>query len=126
MSETARDILRSATVGASVVKNHKIVEWNGHNFEVRSPTLKQQKHLKKVSTDPKTKDQDAMKALCHGIIECVYIPGTDEKVFEPSDVDNMMDRGISDFIGVFMKTLADLSDVKPEDIEKNSESDPIG
>jgi hypothetical protein len=59
------------------------------------------------------------------LVRCIYVPGTDELVFEAPDVEAMEDRGVEDFIGTFAKALGDLSaEVNPEEIEKNSESAP--
>lgn len=123
-ASAARLELRSATLGAPAVHGSKLVEWNGKKFEVRLPTLKQQRFLKAQALDKKTQTQDDLKALVWGITECVYVPGTDERVFDAADFDDLMGRNTKDFIGTFMRALGELGKVDPEEAVKNSEGSP--
>lgn len=121
MSEE-RDELRLGTVGSPVVQNTAIVEWNGRKYEVRRPTLKQTQSIQAMSRKKNGEIDDGL-ALVQGIIHCVYVPGTNERVYEQADVDAIQGRGIEDFIGAFASALGKLG-AKPEEIEKNSEGAP--
>jgi hypothetical protein len=118
-AKTAKDRLRAATLGAPAIRDSKIVAWNGENFELRRPTLKQQREIDRLSRDKKGK-RDDLKATLLGLAECVYVPGTEERVFNPADVEAMTDRGFEDFVGFFVTEFGKLSkEVDPEEIEKN-------
>jgi len=119
-----RDRLRQVTLGAPAVVQSARVEWGGEVFEVRRPTLKVQRAIDSISTDKKGK-RDNLKALMQALVRCVYVPGTEDLVFEPADINAMEDRGVEDFVGAFMKALGSLSsDTTPEEIEKNFEGAP--
>jgi DNA-binding protein YbaB len=122
MSE-ARDRLRQKTLGSSVVESSMKVEWDGDTYEVRSPSLAQQKRIRNASVDAKSGDSDDIKALVLGLIECIYVPDTNEKVFEKADVESLMERSTNGFVGVFMKALGKLSKVDIDETKKNSATD---
>lgn len=118
---TARDLLRTATLG-SKRPSVQLVEINGQTFEVREPTIKQQKYISDASTDRKTREQDNYKAVVLGVIECTFVPGTDEKVFDAKDMGSLMNRGFAnDFVGKLADAVAKLSKPTPkgDDAEEN-------
>ena len=122
MSNEARDELRAATLGAPAVQDKCFVEWGGKKFEVRRPVLRQAQSIQALARKKNGESDDAL-ALVQGIIHCVYVPGTEGRVFEQADVEALQNRGMEDFIGAFAKALAGLA-TKSEDIAKNSDSAP--
>jgi len=124
MSE-AREKLRAATLGAPATTEKRLVKWNGEDFEIRPPSLKDQRLIDDASMIGvgKKAKRDGIKALMHALIKCVFVPGTSEHVFDPADVNAMEERNAKDFVGVFAKAIGELSeDSNPEAVEKNSES----
>lgn len=116
-----RDALRAATLGTAPVRSSRAVEWGGEHYEVRSPTIAQTRRLANLS---KQAGSDDFKALVHGVIQTVYIPGTDERVFNEKDEEALLARGMRDFIGAFARALKELGEEEMEAVEKNSESAP--
>lgn len=116
-----RDELRAATLGAASVRATRVVEWNGKQYEVRSPSLAQSRKLANLA---KQAGSDDFKAMVHGIIQTVYIPGTDTQVFDARDEEALLARGMRDFVGAFAKALRELGQEEVEAVEKNSESAP--
>jgi len=111
--------LRAVTIGAPAVKTFRIVEWNGGEFEVRRPTMRQQREIDKLSTNKG--ERDNLRALCHALIKCVYVPGTEVQVFGVEHLESMEGRTANDFVGAFMTAIGELStDATVESAEKNS------
>jgi hypothetical protein len=121
-TKQTRDRLRAATLGAPAVVESKTVLWNSEKYEVRRPTLKQQREIDEAAKDKKG-ERDNLRALMHALIKCVFVPGSAVQVFERGDVDAMENRGQADFVGAFMTALGELSkEADPDAVEKNSES----
>src|SRR3990167_2487358 len=118
--KVTRDRLRSKTLGAPACIDRKLVEWNGETYELRSPSLKLQQRIDRLST-LKDGSKDNLKAIFLAVAGCVYIPETDILVFEDADEEAISERTTKDFIGKFVEAFADLSRVvTPEELEKNS------
>lgn len=114
-----RDEIRRATLGSPAIVESKLVEWNGVQMEVRRPTLKQQRDIDKASTD-KSGNRDALITMVQAMIACVYVPGTNDHVYEKADADALLDRGEKDFTGEILRALEELSKkTTPEEAEKN-------
>ena len=114
-----RDEIRRATLGSPAVVESATVEWNGVQLEVRRPTLRLQREIERAST-LKDGSRDALAQVAHALIQCVYVPGTGEHVFDRADVDGLLDRSEKDFVGVLMRALGELaSKATPEEAEKN-------
>lgn len=123
MSEL-RNKLRAVTLGAPAVRAGVTVEWAGERMELRRPTLAQQRAIDTASTDKKGR-KDGMRALILALIQCVYVPGTDEPVFERGDVEALEAQSEDGFIGALMKGLRELAKLgSAEEVEKNSDGDP--
>ena len=124
MSE-ARDKCRAATLGAPAVRASKMVEWNGTKFEIRSPSFLDSRRIANASVVGlgKKAKTDNVKALAHALIASVYVPGTDERVYEAADVDAMESRTAEDFVGFFARAVGEVNAATTaESAEKNSES----
>lgn len=126
MSSDIRSKLRAVTLGAPAVRASVLVEWGGEKLEVRRPTLAQQRAIDQASTDKKGK-KDNMRALILALIQCVYVPGTDEQVFERADVDALEAQSDDGFIGALARGVSELAKQgSAEEAEKNSEGDLTG
>jgi hypothetical protein len=112
--------LRNHLIATPAVRTSKLVDWKGKTYEVRAPSIKQQRRLSKLSQE-KDGSRDDLKALSYALVECVYVPDTDIQVLEVADIAAMEDRGIDDFVGAFANALKDVGQmVNVNDIEKNS------
>ncbi len=66
----------------------ELVEHKGHKYEVRPPTLKQQRGWKKLAVLKGETEPDSARILILALIGCTYHPGTDIKVFKyPDDIE---------------------------------------
>lgn len=105
-----RDALRTATVGSSPTFRSEIVEYGGHEFEVRELSPKRRERsrvrsLKKGSDDEV--DQDVFSARL--IIASVFEPGTDTQVFEDGDVQSIVNSPASGYFKVFAEAVVRLA-----------------
>src|SRR5574343_1586941 len=117
--KSARDRLRSKTVGAPAVHLSRQVEWNGEMYEVRAPSMILQQRIERIAMQ-KDGSQDNFKALFAAVINCVYVPGTDVLVFEAADEAGLGERSIKDVVGVFARALTELAkEASIEAAEKN-------
>lgn len=123
-AQTPRDLLRSAAFAEDLEHERTVVEFRGQKYEVRAPTVKQKKFAENVGRKrggdgPMDEDSFAISL----IIQCTYVPGTEERVFEAADMDTFLARPITP-TSVFqalldgIKTLA--KPESPEEVEKNS------
>lgn len=69
-----------------------VVEHKGLRYEVRPPTLDENKRLVRQCTDPKTKDLDGTRLGVKIVIACTYAPGTDARVFTAHDEEALLKR----------------------------------
>ena len=103
-----RDELRAATLGAVKPRRcvmvywppkppakdaEPAVPWDGDEFEVREPSVREYARLKDEAGikggKPVTYEIGARYAALQ-VIACTYEPGTDKRVFEPADMDALM------------------------------------
>lgn len=68
------------------------VEHKGLTYEVRAPTLDEQKRLTRACTDAKTKEVDGYRLGVKLIIACTFAPGGEKRVFNAADEDTLMKR----------------------------------
>lgn len=117
--------LRSAML-ASDDFDRVLVEHRGRHVEVRPPTLAQQRYFTRAAKDPKTKETDGVKLLVLAVLECTYVPGTENKVFVREDEEALMNKSTDPrtLIGKISRTLNKMMSERAEDIEGNSEGDP--
>jgi hypothetical protein len=121
-----RDKLRSATLGAPAVHESETVDWGGEKYEVRRLTLAQQRAVDTQSTDKKGK-RDNIRAGVLSIVGSVYVPGTDERVFEAGDVAALEALEDGGFLRALMDGITRLAErARPEAVEKNSEGGLTG
>lgn len=113
-----RDEIRSIYLATSKLKRVK-VEYNGSIVEVQELTIRGHDSLIISCTDGKGK-RDDVALLIKIAIETTYVPGTDIKVFDLADYDQLERDSLSGglkrlekAIGSFMKTsLEDINSKK--------------
>lgn len=126
MAETKQELDARAAALAEDIEDRIIVEHRGFKYEVRSPTLAQNRALQRAVKDKETKETDGVKLMVLMAIECTYHPATNTKVFSRADEEVLMTKSTSPstIIGKISKALSKLMSEKPDDVEKNSEGEP--
>lgn len=118
----ARNQFRAATLGKAGKKRSVIIEVQGLKVEVRRPSIaKRTAILKAGGSDPKNIDWG--KLQIEALLQCVFIPGTEEHAFERADEAVLADADPEDFDEAYQVAMKLLS-VDREAIEKNSERIP--
>ncbi len=110
--DVSRDTVRAAILNAKNSHRKSIdIDFFGQSIESRQPTLGQ---LTKMTEDDKT------TTIITLLLEYCYIPGSkNDKVFEPSDKDELMQLPTGEWLGHFNKAIEDLTGVNVEVAEKN-------
>lgn len=100
--QTARDALRS-TIFSTKTPQSKVISFMGTQIEIRQPTLGAVAHAQEAGA--------GKNAIAFALISYAYIPGTDEKVFDPEDLDALLSLPFgADFLDV-AKAVEELSKV---------------
>lgn len=103
---TAREALRAAAFKTRVPTSID-VEFEGVKYEIRAPTVKARGKIFEragmTETDPKAKaKRDAAALQLFAVITCTFVPGTDERVFDDGDYEQLANEpagGIADVLG---------------------------
>jgi hypothetical protein len=100
----AKKALRKATIGGSKSMAPKIVKYGEMEIELRAPKLSEQsKALKALGLTIEGLQNlpmaDLTKLHIESLIACAYVPGTDEKLFEETDKQEMLDHPVGSFVG---------------------------
>lgn len=118
-----RDSLRKVTVGAEKNFAKEIVEYNGDKFEIRQPSVSiRSKILKKASVSDDFDDFGKVefdKMQIYAVIYCTYIPDTDERVFDESDIPALKDQPTDSFVDEFATVAMRLMNARAEADAKN-------
>jgi len=118
-----RDSLRKLTVGAEKDFANEIVEYNGDKFEIRQPSVSvRSKILKKASVSDDFDDFGKVefdKMQIYAVIYCTYVPDTDERVFDESDIPALKDQPTDSFVDDFAAAAMSLMNAKPQEDAKN-------
>ena len=113
---SARDNIRKATLGKSVEFRNEVVEWNGEKIELRQPSIKVRGELFKKCTFEG--ELQMSEFLVWSTIYSAYIPGTNDRVFEDTDFDVLVNMPTGSFVDEFADKIASLMNVK-RDVEDN-------
>jgi hypothetical protein len=126
-NKTLRDRLRGKTLGAKKNFKFEIVVIDGEEFEVRQPTLKQRSDLRKrcATMEGSKFEFDIFEFLTWAVIECTFVPGTDDKVFEASDYDMLGSIPAGGWFDDLSEKASELANVKKDDVKKISEPTKI-
>lgn len=87
----------------------------GQDVEVRQPSLSQLNALSRKAADVK------IPGVVNLMIEYCYIPGTDEKVFDPGDAEQLASMPTGKWLNDFNAVVQKLSGIDIKAAEKNSE-----
>ena len=112
-----RDQLRKALLGTAPKPKSTIIELFGVEVELRQPNL---------GAILKTRDtgDDASRAI-DMIIEYAYVPGTDDHVFEDTDVDTIKKWPFGDDLARLNSAIAELTGVDIEAAVEELREDPL-
>ena len=120
---TTREALRTATVGSPSQFRSKIVEFNENKFEVRELTPAARENIRRKSENQVLTHKDGSqeivldhaKYVAYLIIETVFVPGTDVKVFEPGDVSAILNTPTSGFYSTLGDAASEVQDAAVEE-----------
>jgi hypothetical protein len=93
---SARDKLRSKTVGAKKNFRSEIVTVDGEEVEVRQLSVRDRLDVYNRST--KNGTLDPLQFQIWAVIATVYVPGTKERLFEDADYDSLIDQPTGSFV----------------------------
>lgn len=116
-----RDDIRKATLGAASATKRETVEVNGQTVEIRQLSLARRDVVYERARDAKGKFQAAGLAAA-AIIEMVYDPETDERVYETADFDALVGQeagGWADTLGQKCIQMMNGTKEAQEEAEKN-------
>jgi len=118
--QSQRDKIRAATLGKSKSLGSETVTVNGTQIELRQPTVKVRNDLLQAA---KTEDGDVdfNDFLLRGVIQCAYVPGTNERVYEDADYETLAGQPTNSFVDECSEAVMRLMNVTPGAAEKNSE-----
>lgn len=111
-----RDELRAAILGKEHKPAFKIVKFFGADIEVRQPQLGT---ILDAQDNP-----DRQAGILGMIIERCFVPGTNEKVFEPEDLDVLRSKPFGKDFTDINDAIEELSGVNFQEQKPGSESTP--
>ena len=116
-----RDELRAATLGETAKFTSEEVEYNGQKYEIREPTIKQRTVIMQQAkvTGSNEDKRDLGKLVAWACVECVYVPDTQEHVYEVADVEGMINRPCKSWVSVFGDKVLEAMNVKADEASKN-------
>lgn len=118
-STSARDHLRSLTVGSPKKFKSEIVEFGGEKFEMRQPSIKILREIAKGADAEEDGTTGLIDLGVWGMVYCTYIPDTNQLVFEPGDVKEIMSHPKTAFIDVLTEVALRMVTLDVEEMEKN-------
>lgn len=124
-----RDALRAealADIAEPTLVRHMGRDGKERCYEVRAPTLEQQRYFERACTDAKTGKLDNTRAAVLALIACAYMPGTENKLFEKANEAELLGKSASpkSLIGKMLKAVGELMSPKAEEVEDFSERTP--
>lgn len=98
-----KEQILAAIFGNQAKPESNIVNYNGIEIEVREPTGTQMASIRQKANRNRGKagapvEIDEFKALAWTLIECAYVPGTDEHVFDSAFVDRLLALPFSELL----------------------------
>ena len=117
MTETKRDKLRGKLLGSKKDFKTKTIEWEGDFFEFRQPTMKLRSKIYAKSKH----DSDSVEVfefMVWSVIYTLYVPGTNDLVFEESDYEALMENPVGGFMDEFSETASQVMNVDPKEKKK--------
>ena len=115
MAQSIRDKIRAKTVGSTTQFKSKKFDYEGIEVEFRQPNLKDRKLLLKKARD-KNGEFDMIEFIVWSVISNTYVPDTNEKVFDETDYEVMLNQNTGSFVDKFGAEIAELMNVE-EDVK---------
>lgn len=121
---STRDEIRSATVGSKKNFRKETLLYNGMEIEFRQPSIRLRKEIHNKS-QVEGEDKDISKIdiwayMVWSVIFCSFVPGTNDKIFEEGDYENLMEQPAGGFVDEFSTKISELLNVDVEKSLKNS------
>ena len=121
VSSATRDGLRTKLLSASNTKpRSEVLTLFGQQVEVRQPSLGAILDFQQY--------EDRKEQAARAIIKYVFVPGTDERIFEEGDIPTIMNWPFTGEVLALSQTLDKLVGINPEDLEASKEvlgKDPL-
>jgi len=112
-----RDQIRAALIGKKHKGNTELVTLFGTEIELRQPTLG-------TILDARAEDDEKTRTA-NVFIDYAYVPGTDERVFEDTDRDTILNWPFNEDLVEVQVVIAKLTGVDLADIMEEIEGDPL-
>lgn len=125
MSAELKNDLRQITVGADVEFKKEIVEWKGKEFEIREPSVSTRgkiiakSGISTIRDNPEGASMDFSESQIYAVIYCTFVPGTDERVFDPKDAPMLRNQPAGSFVDKFSSVAMRMMNVDAEEEAKN-------
>jgi hypothetical protein len=99
-----RTVARSMFLGEAMNRPRRCttVVVEGIEVEVRNPTLAQRREISSMSGD------DGVKLEIAAAIMCSYVPGTNNRIFDPADMDALLGTETGGFAWLLAKAALEL------------------
>lgn len=111
-----RDEIRAALFSSKNKKQAKrVIELFGEKVEIRQPNLAQITKLGREAGESK------IPPIVRAMIEYIYIPDTDDHLFDPADAEQIASMPSGKWLTDFNQALLELTGINVEEAEKNSE-----
>lgn len=108
-----RDALRSKLLEPKKFKTKKVNIF-GQDIEIRQPSVGQ---IFDAS------EEDPKKAMVKIMLNYCYVPGSNERIFEPGDAQAILSWPVDDWLTHMNEAVAELTGAEMEQAAKNLESD---
>lgn len=104
----------------------EFVEHKNVKYEIRPPTMAQQRDFSRLAKDKKTGEIDGVKLMVHAIIGCTFRADNGKQVFEFADAAALENKTTDPrgFVGKVSRVLNKLMSAKAEDVEASLEQSP--
>jgi len=109
-----RNELRTSLFSGNQFKKDT-VDVLGADVEIRQPSIKDLQEMGDIADD----DKNALVLL---MIENCYVPGTNDKLFDKEDYDNLMELPSGKWVQEFQTKYMDLAGLNQDEAVKNSET----
>lgn len=117
MAKSRNEIRSAIFSGVNAKPKSKTIKFFGEDVEVRQPDMKTILDYRDAN------QEDRRKAMVNMIITYVYVPGSQEKVFDTADEEGLLAMPFGADYTRLQKTISELTDVNlaVEETTKNSD-----
>ena len=121
-----RGLLRSITVGSKREFKKELLEWEGNQFEIRQPSVRQRSEILKKARmtvgDDEGVSVDIAAMQVWSVICCVYAPDDTKPLFSDGDFESLLDMPAGSFVDKFATVAMSYINTNVEEVEKNLEA----